>query len=181
MVCRVAAANCALGMTSPSKVGLEASCALRPCFRNKRWVLSTARALGAFLSRCWLGCFIIAQLCTELASGRSVESHSMRRPALRPRSSLHARWLPQDARVCVHRTSAADVFFFCAVTSFHRPTERSELNGGRSVALRLMRRPVRTPRSSLHARWLLLDARLGVWVVDTGGGGGGGGGGGAPA
>ena len=67
--------------------------------------------------------------------------------------------------MCVHRTSAADVFFFCAVTSFHRPTERSELNGGRSVALRLMRRPVRTPRSSLHVRWLLLGARLGVWVV----------------
>ena len=36
MVCRVAAANCALGMTSPSKVRLEVSCALRPCFRNKR-------------------------------------------------------------------------------------------------------------------------------------------------
>jgi hypothetical protein len=57
------------------------------------------------------------------------------------------------------------LFFFCTDASFHRTTERIELNGGRSVALRLMRRPVRTPRSSLHVRWLLLGARLGVWVV----------------
>ena len=44
---------------------------------------------------------------------------------------------------------------------------RIELNGGRLVVLRLVRRPVRTPRSSLHARWLLLGARLDVWVEDT--------------
>ena len=66
MVFRVTAANCSREMTSSPNVHLEVSRALRTCFRNKRWVLSTARALGDAFIRCWLGRVRSALQCSDL-------------------------------------------------------------------------------------------------------------------
>jgi hypothetical protein len=107
MVFRVTAANCSREMTSSPNVHLEVNRALKTCFRNKRWVLSTARALGALL-------------------------------------------------------------FDAGSVAFAAPCNAAiSLTGYPLVAALSMKRPARTPRSSLHARWLLWSARLGVWVEDN--------------
>ena len=162
MVFRVTAANCSREMTSSPNVHLEVNRALKTCFRNKRWVLSTARALGALLFDA--GSVAFAAPCNaaiSLTGYPLVAALSMKRPARTPRSSLHAVAASGRARA----RFGVGMFFFCfssAVTSFYRHKERIELTGGRSVASRSKRRPAWTPRTSLHARWLLWGARLGV-------------------
>ena len=94
MVFRVTAANCSREMTSSPNVHLEVSRALRTCFRNKRWVLSTARALGDAFIRCWLGRVRSALQCSDLTHRLPFGCSALdEKPARTPRSSLHARWL----------------------------------------------------------------------------------------
>ena len=91
MVFRVTAANCSREMTSSPNVHLEVNRALKTCFRNKRWVLSTARALGALLLDA--GSVAFAAPCNaaiSLTGYPLVAALSMKRPARTPRSSLHA-------------------------------------------------------------------------------------------
>ena len=159
MVFRVTAANCSREMTSSPNVHLEVSRALRTCFRNKRWVLSTARALGDAFIRCWLGRVRSALQCSDLTHRLPFGCSALDEKARADTKIVFARrWLPQDARA---RALALECFS-SAVTSFYRHKERIELTGGRSVASRSKRRPAWTPRTSLHARWLLWGARLGV-------------------
>ena len=113
MVFRVTAANCSREMTSSPNVHLEASRALRTCFRNKRWVLSTARALGALLFDA--GSVAFAAPCNaaiSLTGYPLVAALSMKRPARTPRSSLHAVAASGRARA-LWRRNVFLLFFFC--------------------------------------------------------------------
>ena len=124
--------------------------------------LAAAPALGALLFDA--GSVAFAAPCNaaiSLTGYPLVAALSMKRPARTPRSSLHAVAASGRARA----RFGVGMFFFCfssAVTSFYRHKERIELTGGLSVASRSKRRPAWTPRTSLHARWLLWGARLGV-------------------
>ena len=110
MVFRVTAANCSREMTSSPNVHLEVNRALKTCFRNKRWVLSTARALGALLFDA--GSVAFAAPCNaaiSLTGYPLVAALSMKRPARTPRSSLHAVAASGRARA----RFGVGMFFFC--------------------------------------------------------------------
>ena len=117
-----------------------------------------ARSRSAF-ARCWLGRVRSALQCSDLTHRLPFGCSALDEKARADTKIVFARrWLPQDARA---RALALECFS-SAVTSFYRHKERIELTGGRSVASRSKRRPAWTPRTSLHARWLLWGARLGV-------------------
>ena len=135
-VCGDCAANSACEMTAPAKVHLEASRALRPCFRNKRCPQSTA---GGCSER------FCSMLARSLGHRLAVSSNVTARFGL----TLYELACADTKIVCVRSLAAsgrafgcadfgAGLCFFCAASSFYRLTECIEFNAVCSSALRSM-------------------------------------------
>ena len=135
-VCGDGAANSACEMTAPAKVHLEASRALRPCFRNKRCPQSTA---GGCSER------FCSMLARSLGHRLAVSSNVTARFGL----TLYELACADTKIVCVRSLAAsgrafgcadfgAGLCFFCAASSFYRLTECIEFNAVCSSALRSM-------------------------------------------
>ena len=135
-VCGDGAANSACEMTAPAKVHLEASRALRPCFRNKRCPQSTA---GGCSERF---CSMLARsLGHRLAVSSNVTARfglTLYELACADTKIVCERSLAASGRAFGCADFGAGLCFFCAASSFYRLTECIEFNAVCSSALRSM-------------------------------------------